>query len=472
MVQIDILPNDVLLGIFDFYPTVMDPSTTFKRRREEWQTLVHVCRRWRYLVFGSPRRLDLQLYCTPQTPVRDTLDVWPPLPLIITGNWFSRDTDNVIAALGQRNRVSQVDLKLSGWQLAEVLAPMHVSFPELTDLHLWLDDETPPVIPDSFLGGSAPRLRTLDFYSISFPGLPKLLLSATHLVNLTLLDIPHSGYISPEAIVASLSVLSSLVSLLLQFRSPQSRPDWGSRRPPPSKRSILPALVAFNFKGVTEYLEELVSRIDTPQLDYATITFFNQIDFDCPRLAQFINCTSTLSGQDEAHVQFNDRFANVTLRHRASLPDHNDLSIGILCEEQDWQVSSIEQVCNSLLSLSWVEDLYFEPGRFLMRELVWKNDAIENTLWLELLHPFIMVKNLYLSKQFAPGIVVALQELVGSRITAVLPSLQNIFMEELKPSGSFQEKIEQLIASRRLSDHPITISFWDKNFDMTTSTST
>ena len=467
MVQIDILPDDVLLGIFDLYMMVMDPPIAFKQRTEAWQTLVHVCRRWRYLVFGSPHSLNLQLVCTPQTPARDTLDVWPALPLIILGNLASTDTDNVIAALGQRNHVCRIDLHLYGWQLAEVSAPMHVSFPELTDLRLWSYGETPTVIPNSFLGGSAPRLRTLILHTISFPGLPKLLLSATHLVVLRLWDIPHSGYISPKAIVASLTVLSSLETLDLHFQSPQSHPDEGSRRPPPSKRSVLPALGMFYFTGVTEYLEELVSRIDAPQLSCVGITFFNQIDFDCPQLARFINCTPALRGQDEAHVRFYDSYANVTLRHRVSQPYyHENLLINISCNEQDWQVLSIKQVCNSLPSLSWVEDLYIELGPSLTPELVWKNDAIENTLWLELLHPFITVKNLYLSKPFGPlaGILAALQELVGSRITEVLPSLQNIFIEGLKPSGSFQENIEELIASRRLSDHPIIISVWDKDF--------
>jgi hypothetical protein len=107
-----------------------------------------------------------------------------------------------------------------------------------------------PVIPDSFLDGSAPRLRTSNCHGIPFPGLPKLLLSATHLVNLWLSDIPHSGYISPEAMVALLSVLSSLETLSLQFQSPQSRPDWESRSLPPPKRSILPALENFISKAL------------------------------------------------------------------------------------------------------------------------------------------------------------------------------------------------------------------------------
>ena len=457
MIRIDVLPDDVLLGIFDFY-MIMNPPHD-KTRTEAWQTLVHVCRRWRNLVFGSPRRLKLQLFCTPQTPARDTLDVWPALPLIINGSLAPKETtDNVVAALGQSNRICQVRLylnKLSG-RLEEVLAPMQVSFPELTDLRL-SSYETLPIIPDSFLGGSAPRLRILILDSISFPGLSKLLLSATHLVVLRLHAIPHSGYFSPQAIVASLSVLSSLEELFLQFRSPQSRPDWGSRRPPPSNRSILPALKRFGFKGVTEYLEELVTGIDIPHLSYATITFFNQIDFDCPRLAQFIDRTPAFRGRDEARVEFNHFTANVTLRHRTSDSGDDDLLINIPCREPDWQLSSIEQVCNSLPPFSLVEDLYI--GR-LYPEPVWKDGAIEDALWLDLFLPFITAKNLYLSKKYAPGIAAALQELVGSRITDMLPSLQNIFMEGLEPSGSFQENIGQFLATRQLLGHPITISVW------------
>jgi hypothetical protein len=435
----------------------MSPSDEGKTGIEAWQSLVHVCRRWRNLVFGSPRRLNLQLYCTPETPAKDTLGVWPALPLIVAGVVaLSSGTDNVIAALGQSNRVCKVFLDLSGWQLEKVLAAMQVPLPELTAMQLFSDGETLPVIPDSFLGGSAPHLRLFTLHSIPFPGLPKLLLSADHLVYLSLSDIPHSGYISPEAMVAVISVLSSLESFSLEFQSPQSRPEWESRSLPPLKRFILPALDFFHFKGVIEYLEELMTRIDTPHLDEMDITFFNQIDFDCSRLAQFINCTPPLRTLDEAHVQFQDSTASVKLRYWTSKFSIYDLLINISCREPDWQLSAIEQVCNSSLHpLSTVEDLYIEHQ---YSQLVWKNDAIENTLWLQLLLPFIAVKNLYLSKEFAPGVAAALQELVGARMTAVLPSLHNIFVERLEPLGSFQENIGQFVIARQISGHPVAIS--------------
>ena len=77
------LPDDVLLEIFDIY---YEPEAIFivqKEGLEMWITLAQVCRRWRRVVFQSPRRLKLRLVCTPNTPVRDTLDTWPPFPLII-----------------------------------------------------------------------------------------------------------------------------------------------------------------------------------------------------------------------------------------------------------------------------------------------------------------------------------------------------------------------------------------------------
>ena len=457
------LPDDVLLAIFDFHVARNERQDT-KREIEAWQPLAHVCKQWRILGFGSSRRLNLQLYITVKTPVKDALDIWPALPLIINATTIlSRvDLDNVIAALGQSNRVCEVGLDLTGRQLKEVLATMQVSFPELTSLQLFSYGGSPLVIPDSFLDGSAPRLQYFSFSGIPFPGLPKVLLSSTQLVDLTLSDTPHSGYISPKAMVALLSALSNLRMFTLEFRSPQSRPDRESTSLPPPKRSVLPALDNFRYKGVTEYLEEFVIRIDTPQISYMFITFFNQIDFDCPQLTQFVNCTPKLRTLDDARVRFGNLTASIRLRSLkpkiTPKIGFGDLLIEISCREPDWQLSSIEQVCNpSLHPLSTIEDLYIEHE---YSELAWDDDAIENTLWLELLIPFIAVKKLYLSKEFAPGIAAALQELVG--ISQVLPSLQNIFVEGLdsEPSGSFQEYIGRFVAARRLSDHLITISDW------------
>jgi hypothetical protein len=130
-------------------------------------------------------------------------------------------------------------------------AAMKEPFQELTFLDLRTTRrKTALVLPDSFLGGSAPRLQTLWFYGISFPAMPKLLSSATDLVTLRLLDVPYSGYISPKAMVAGLSALTRLESLSVGFQSPRSRPDQPS--PPQSTRAVLPALKYFEFRGACQ----------------------------------------------------------------------------------------------------------------------------------------------------------------------------------------------------------------------------
>ncbi len=328
---------------------------------------------------------------------------------------------------------------------------MQVPFPEMTELLLLAFHETPPVIPESSLGGSAPRLRALEFGAIQFPGLPKLLLSATHLVELRFLGIPHSGYISPEAVVPLLSVLSGLERLSIQFKSPQSHPDLESRRPPPLKLSVIPSLTSFYFKGVGEYLEDLVTCIDAPQLDYLTINFFNQIDFDTPRLAEFISRTPKFSARDEAHVQFNDGAVDFQLTYRTHEPGYETFRIRISCIEPDWQPSSIAQVCDSALPpFSTIQVLYIEHR---YQQLDWKDDAIEKTLWLALLPPFTAVRDHHLPRKFAPGIAAALQELVRGRITEFLPNLRNIIMVDPEPQEPFQEHIGEFVAARQLSSH-------------------
>ena len=453
--SIDILPDDVLLPIFEF---CMDENLTLKLGTEWWRSLVHVCRRWRSVVFGSPRRLNLRLCCTATTPVRGMLDVWPPFPLVIYDSTSpTEDMDNVLAALEHRDRVHEIHLYHSGSAVEKVLAAMQEPFPELTYLELLSNDKPVPIIADSFLDGSAPRLRFLGLGRIPFPGLPKLLLSATNLVYLHLFNIPHSGYISPDAVVIALSTLTSLGSLVLEFQSPRSQPDPESQHPPPSTRIVLSALKHFHFKGVHEYLDDLVARIDAPQLINSKITFFNDIVFDAPQLTQFISRTPTFKPVKNVHVVFGNRRGIVNSSSQTSR-----YRVGILCRELDWQVSSLEQVCASHLPpLSTLEDLFIYEHLYAGQP-DWQ-DNIRNALWVELLHRFTSVKNLFLSKEFAPRIVAALQELVGDRTTEVLPTLQNIFLEELQPGGRVQEDIGKIVAARQLSGHAVTISHWERN---------
>ena len=414
--------------------------------------------RWRSLVFSSPHRLKLQLSCTPETPARDTLEVWPILPLLVQGHIpETSDVDDIVAVLEHRHRVCKIDLNVPSSQFGKVSAAMQEPFPKLTELSLWSYDETAPALSDSFLGGSAPSLRCLGLDGIPFPGLPKLHFSST-LVSLRLLTIPHSGYISPDAMVNCLSVLTSLESLRLEFQSPLS--DSESRYLPSPTNTVLPSLKEFHFKGVSEYVENLVAYIDAPHLNHLFITFFNDIEFDTPQLVHFIGRTPTFKAPDKALLVFLDSAVRVEFPLQPS--GHGELNVGISCKELDWQLSSLVEVCSLLFPpLSTSKHLYIYERQPTLPDT---QDEFENNQWLDILRPFIAVKNLYVSEQFAPRIAPVLQKLVGGGMTEVLPKLQNIFLEELRPSGPVHEGIEQFIDARRLSGHNITVFLWEREW--------
>jgi hypothetical protein len=109
-------------------------------------------------------------------------------------------------------------------QLKNIWEMMEVPFPELENLTLGYHNkgEAVPVVPNSFLGRFALHLQGLSLIHISFPFLllRKLLLSATHLIDLSLLGIPQSRYISPKVMVTCLSTLTTLEILHLTFESP------------------------------------------------------------------------------------------------------------------------------------------------------------------------------------------------------------------------------------------------------------
>jgi len=152
-VTIDVLPDNALLEIFHFYK---DDSSNYINFTWRWNLLMQVCRRWRHVVFGSPRRLDLRLVCTSTTPVSRLLDIWPPFPIIVYLPYPSSVVDtngveNIIAALECRDRISIIYIDdIRGPQLEKLLTVLHEPLPLLTRFALWSTDESVPVLPETF----------------------------------------------------------------------------------------------------------------------------------------------------------------------------------------------------------------------------------------------------------------------------------------------------------------------------------
>src|SRR5712671_7100231 len=96
---IDVLSDYVLLEIF-FHVNIRD----WDSMQNPWRALVRVCRRWRYLVFASPRRLNLRLEYYGHAPMSEALDAWPVLPVMLVSSPHrvsssDKQWDNLVAAL-------------------------------------------------------------------------------------------------------------------------------------------------------------------------------------------------------------------------------------------------------------------------------------------------------------------------------------------------------------------------------------
>jgi len=149
---INVLPEDVLLEMFAFYVDQLedDPDS------DEWQKLVHVCLRWRNVVFASPHRLNLQLLCTNKRPKKKMLDTWPALPIVVSGEYDAvGGIENAIAAHELNDRIRKIVFKDVSDQLLEGFAAVPPQpFPVLTYLRLESSYGSLPVrvLPESFLG--------------------------------------------------------------------------------------------------------------------------------------------------------------------------------------------------------------------------------------------------------------------------------------------------------------------------------
>jgi hypothetical protein len=369
---------------------------------------------------------------------------------------------NIIAALKHHDRVHQVILCNLSFSLLDVItAMMQESFLALTRLELESVEESTPVLADSFLGGYAPRLQSFTLQGIPFPALPKLLLSTHDLIDLRLLFIPHSGYISPEAMVTCLSSLTRLEVFYLGFRSPQSRPDQSSRRPSSLTRIDLSALTNLFIHGASEYIEDFVARINAPLLQHIGISFFNRLLFDLPQLTLFIDRLERFKVRHQAVVKFWSNFAFVVVSPLEYTADGVTLVLYVSCSRSEWQLSSLTEVCSSLsspLRLSSLESLDIMEENILPGH--WLND-MENAQWLEFFQPLIAVKVLYLS---GGGLVTrvarAMQELDGERATEVLPALRSVVVGGGQSQRALDKGMSPFITARRLSGHPVTVYNW------------
>ncbi|KAN0134703.1 hypothetical protein V8E53_007488 [Lactarius tabidus] len=454
--KIETLPDEILLEIFDcvrlaqaasaiskgldcvIRHQLVLPSSSSNWGSWKWHRLIHVCRMWRCLVFASLNRLDLLLVYTHERKARvmkKVLASWQTLPIAVRYprryRWhygteeslILEDQNNASFALQHHpNLIREIDLFLTKPLFLKVGPQLLASFPAIEYLRLesWNQTES-PTLPAGFLGKSAPRLRHLLLIGVAFPTFPLQLLSARDLVFLQLGFVSRSAYISPETLSIGLSATTRLKCLVIEFPPIGSNffSETGSVGRSLTATAILPALTKFHFDGDNAYLEDLISRIDSPILK----RLFKPSAFGTRQLSQFTCRPNSLwLVPTEIDPQVTLPYCIKQLSERRSSVSRLDMKSVLPCQ---W-------------SPPWLYPNEMDPS-----------------LWVNFFCSLERVTALEVAGVFVQIIGSVLEQLPGEMVRRVLPALKDLHIGRCETAGPF----EKFVNARRSSGCPLTVQY-------------
>jgi hypothetical protein len=455
-VTIENFSNEAFLKIFGYF---LDSSP------QNWPTLVHTCRKWRRIVFAYKKALRLLLFCTHGTPTLKSLDCWPALPIVVQyGGSLTlnppapEDVDNVMAALKQSDRVISISLTITT-SLQERLSTIERPFSELENLVLLSRDRGRCLIlSNAFLLGPTwgPRLRILHLTRIAFLELPQLLYASRNLVDLQLHEVIYPSNFSAEAFTIALSGMTQLRSLSLHFLPPTDPVAYRVVMNMSSvERVTLPSLTHFDFRGITNFLKELMARIHAPRLGDIKLTFFNKFTSDLSDLSALIEFIDRIEmHKSPRRADILSFEGNITIAlTQPGTPTRFRLRLS--CKPLSEQLSSMAQICVQLSAfLINVEDLRINAQRPSRLE-----DGLYSEGWLEPINLFTGVKRLQVSGNLSRDILHSLQ-LRDKRRKFGLPALHKLcVLQPLPRHAPFREAVVSLMTSRRRSGRPISVEY-------------
>jgi hypothetical protein len=431
--------DEVLLNIFRYY---VDTSPRF------WPRLVHVCRKWRRIVFSSHQALQLRLFCTHGTPVLKTLECWPALPIVVEYGWSpaldtpapAADDDDVMAALRHCHRVTSIDLSVTS-SLRDRFSAIKEPFSELEDLVLEFQGGLWMTLPSVFRWG--PRLHRLHLTRIAIPELTQLLTSSRNLVDIQLHEIPAIGYSLLSSFRSALCEMTQLQSLSLQFLPVPIYPEIVL------SSLSLPTLTRLKYQGASEYLDHLVAGIDAPRLEVVEINFFDEIKFRARNIGKFIYQMGKQNSQRQADILFSKNYVTITL----TPPVPTCVTLQVFCGSSNQQLSSITQVCSEFsTSLLGVEQFKLRISGTQASRGQYDSDGEG---WIALINAFKGTRPLAIN--FSRNIVLAL----GSSEN-VLPALHKLHIRQSESRDSdaiLRKVVGSFMHSRERSGHFIEVEY-------------
>jgi hypothetical protein len=369
--------------------------------------------------------LDLHLSCTYGVPIADMLARSPPLPLIIDLQETYRempaeDEKGAQLALRERDRVHRIALDLPASRLRRLMAAMDGPFPVLDRLLISSEVTDENDLPGAF---QAQRLRFLTLRGTSLQ--IRLLSTATAgLVTLALEDIPPPAYFPPGHLLTPLSHMPHLRELVIGFRN--ATPSRHITRQLIENRDVtLPNLHRFLFRGVTAYLDCLLSQIKAPLLSKFDVFLFNQLTFILPHLVQFLRASDNL-GCNAVRVAFDTYAMDVMTVQDGKKEDRDPpFHVQVMCRSLNWQVGAAAEILRELSPIfSAVEKLTLSHLDFTLGPV--RHDEVDRSQWHEFLNPFDNVKTLRVQRELVEELASSLHLEDGESHLDLLPNLKEV----------------------------------------------
>jgi len=396
-------------------------------------------------------------------PVLKSLNCWPCLALFVKYGGSSPlldppsqdDEDNIIAALKQSDRVSCVSLTVTR-SLQAKLFKIKKPLCNLEDLVLLSQNSVLLTLPDTFRWGR--YLRRLHLTRIIFPSFLQRLSFSRGLVDIQLHEISSMDHLPPEAFAAALSGTPQLQSLSLHF---PSTADYSAVTPPlaPGKLVVLSALTRLHFRGISEYLEDLVARISAPRLRNVEITLSSRLfvwhQCDLPKLGGFIDRIEMQKHHCQADILSSRGVVSIAI---TQLGTSVCLKLQVICNPPSrWKMPCMGQICSHFTAILFhVEDVRIgttgppDPQDFS----TWSPEK-----WLEFIRRFRGAKRFHIAGDHSTEVVRALR-LSGGQREAVLPALHKLCVQEPLPHYEpMREAVVSFVLSCRLSGRFIAAEY-------------
>jgi hypothetical protein len=283
------IPDELLVEIVDFY------RQHNVHNYQWWFKLIHVCKRWRAVIFASFFRLGLCFVLKPKMGGHMKTIMsrhFPPLPIQIKydkrdQNLTPKDMSRVLAALKRPDRIRGISFTGNSDNIGKLFKATKCPFPALESLELYVERCTTLSIPVTFLKGSDLHLRTLSLRHFSLSSTSRFISSIPTLTHLSLVLFADIGL--PSAMLQFFSNLQGMPCL--------SHLDLGVTRyitdlvqpTKPKDNFPLSKLTSFRYHGHSAFLNTLMAEFVAPSLRDVDIQLQDTTLPPIPYLPQFIN---------------------------------------------------------------------------------------------------------------------------------------------------------------------------------------